>query len=91
VTVCLLLEFLRQFSQPSPHTIRLDIPKRLAIYSGRAAIASAASVSKVDMRELVIAESKVPLPGNKTPMTTDTVLERQSVIMAVTKEAHERD
>ena len=45
---------------------------------------------KVDMRELVIAESKVPLPGNKTPMTTNTVMERQTVIMAVTKEAYER-
>ncbi len=46
---------------------------------------------KVDMRELVISETKIPIPGSPKPMTTTTIHERRSLIRAVTKEAHERD
>ena len=46
---------------------------------------------KVVMRELVITETKVPMPGNAPPMTMDSIIERLAVINAVTEEAFERD
>jgi len=45
---------------------------------------------KVDMRELIISETKVPIPGNAEPMTVNSVQERQTVIRAVTKDAYEK-
>lgn len=46
---------------------------------------------KVSMRELVISETKIPMPGQEQPLTVNTVHERQTIIRAVTKEAYERD
>lgn len=46
---------------------------------------------KVDMGELVISQTKVPMPGNAPPMTIDSIQERNTVIKAVTKEVFERD
>ena len=46
---------------------------------------------KVEMRELVISETKMPMPGRKTSKTFNIIHERQSLIKAVTKEAYERD
>ncbi|UCG17262.1 MAG: hypothetical protein JSV19_04365 [Phycisphaerales bacterium] len=45
---------------------------------------------KVDMRELIISETKVPIPGNPKPMTVNSVQERQTAIRAVTKAAYEK-
>ncbi len=46
---------------------------------------------RVEMRELVISETKVPKPGDKTTMTVNAILERQTLIKAVTKELYEMD
>ncbi len=46
---------------------------------------------KVDMGELVISQTKVPMPGNAPPMTIDSIQERKSVIKAVTKGVFDRD
>lgn len=46
---------------------------------------------KVDMRELIISETSVPIPGNTKPMKIHSILERHTVIKAVTQEEYETD
>ncbi len=46
---------------------------------------------RVDMREWVISESRVPMPGKKKPTKMHSVTERQTVIKAVKKKAYAKD
>ncbi len=46
---------------------------------------------KVTMRELVICETNVPMPGGTTPMLIGATIERQSTIKSVTQEMYESD
>ncbi len=46
---------------------------------------------KVVMRELVICETNVPMPGGAAPTKIAATIERQSVIKSVTREAYESD
>ncbi|MFB3107691.1 MAG: hypothetical protein ACE1ZA_22575 [Pseudomonadales bacterium] len=46
---------------------------------------------RVHMRELVIAQTNVPRPGNTTPTTINSVVERDVVIRLVTGEGFDKD
>jgi hypothetical protein len=46
---------------------------------------------KIEMGELVIAQTRVPMPNNTPPMTIDSVMERQTVVKSVSREVFESD
>lgn len=46
---------------------------------------------RVELRELVVSETNVPLPGGAAPMKVNSVIERQVTIKVVTKEAYESE
>ncbi len=43
------------------------------------------------MRDLLVSQTKVPIPGSAAPMTVESVRERQTAIKAVMSEAYEKD
>ena len=45
---------------------------------------------KVEMRELVVSQTTVPLPGGAEPMKVQSAIERQTTIKMVTKEEYEK-